>query len=110
MNRIEQDLRSRGEQKVLSALMRDAGAIRHLRDLTPAHFSHDIHGVIFACIKQLIAGEYAVNASAIYVAMLTRNRAFAWSLPYLLAVQSIPALPSHAGYYACVMFDQDRPL
>jgi replicative DNA helicase len=103
-NHIEQDLRSRGEQRVLSALMRDSGSIRHCMALEPSHFSHDVHGVIFAAIKQLIARDEPVSAHAIFETMCKRG-GFAWCFPYLLAIQSVPALPSHVGYYACPLFD-----
>ena len=109
MKRIENDLRTRAEHRVLSALMRDSGAIRHCIGLQPSHFSHDVHGMIFATIRQLIADERTVSASSIFETMCAKRRAFGWSFPYLLAIQSVPALPSHAGYYASPLFEGVEP-
>lgn len=110
---IERDLRSRAEARVIAALLADSGCIRHLPYLRPADFSHDLHGVAFACIRRLIEHDEAVNACSVMKALPTapvEGDAVTWAgtFAYLLGLQTLQVVPSHVGYYASLMRGEGR--
>jgi replicative DNA helicase len=110
MMSFEDDRRTRAEQRLLGALLIDAGAIRHCETVKPADFSHDLHGAIFATIRHLIADDRAVNAVSVLGLMKLQYRAPRFDVfPYLLTLLAQGAVPAHAGYYAAIMCEKGQP-
>jgi replicative DNA helicase len=106
MLNFEKDRRSRAEQLLLSALLRDNDCTRHIDSmcLTPREFSHDLHGQIFRHIAKLIALNQPADIVTVYESM-QRHRSVpgVGVLAYLNALNQLPSVPANAGYYAMTM-------
>jgi hypothetical protein len=101
---FENDLRTRAEKLVLSALLQDNRSIRHIANLTPRHFSHDTNGQIFRAIVWLIEHDEPADACSVFSLMdkwrqLRRIGLFS----YLCELSKLPAVPANIGYYACAL-------
>ncbi|MBB5469356.1 replicative DNA helicase [Paraburkholderia sp. CI2] len=105
--KFENDLRTRAEMLVLSALLQDNGSIRHIASLTPLHFSHDTHGQIFRHIVTLIEARVPADLVTVYESMgRSRQRLrHVDLLAYLGELCRLPARPANIGYYAIALVD-----
>ncbi|MFM0224152.1 DnaB-like helicase N-terminal domain-containing protein [Paraburkholderia dipogonis] len=102
MFNFEDDRRTRSEQLVLSALLRDSRCACHIDTLCPSDFSHDLHGQIFRHVVKLMAMCQPVDAASVYESIMhTRGPRAVGTLAYLNALEQLGAIPAHAGYYAC---------
>jgi replicative DNA helicase len=110
MMQFEQDRRSRAEQFILAALLRDAGAIRHCQQLKPADFSHDTHGQIFRAMLTLIDRGEPVTDDRVYeVIYRTRMLHKVGLMAYLHALKTVRADPASTGYYVSIMTGNAPP-
>jgi replicative DNA helicase len=103
MIRFENDLRTRGEQLVLCCLLNDNGCIRHIADLRPQHFSHDLHGEIFRHALALIEASMPADLVSVYGSMLAAGKASTGTLAYLGSLCRLNARPSNVGWYAVAL-------
>lgn len=112
MPTFETDDRTRAEQMLLSALLKDNGCARHIDSmrLAPCHFSHDLNGQIFRHWVKLMAMNQPADVASVYESM-QRYRVMprARVLAYLSALGHLPSRPCNAGYYAGAMLAA-RPL
>jgi replicative DNA helicase len=99
----ENDRRTRAEQHVISALLKNAEMIRHCPQLKARDFSHDLHGMIFRAIEKLIGRDERVNASSVFAELVKTWRASGFS--YLLSLEAMTVPPCHVGYYAAIMLE-----
>lgn len=106
MPSFETDFRTRAEQLLLSALLKDNGCARHIdrMRIAPRDFSHDLNGQIFRHWVRLMAMDRPADVSSVYESM-QRHRVMprADVLTYLTALGHLPSRPCNAGYYACSM-------
>ncbi|OYD64826.1 UNVERIFIED_ORG: DnaB helicase-like protein [Burkholderia sp. CF145] len=101
---FENDLRTRAEKLVLSALLQDNGSVRHIAQLKPAHFSHDTHGQIFRAILALIAQDEPADQCSVFSWMdRCRQLRRVGLFGYLCDLAKLPAIPANIGYYACAL-------
>jgi replicative DNA helicase len=100
---METDRRTRAEQRVLASIMARGDCIRHCADLQAGEFSHDLHGSIFDALMRLIEAHEPINARSVFAAMSYPHDGWASCLAYLAALEGMEVLPSHVGYYACIM-------
>jgi replicative DNA helicase len=106
MLRFENDLRSRAEQLLLSALLNDNGCVRHIDSmcLAPAEFSHDLHGQIYRHIAKLISMNMPADQCTVFVSLIRHRRTYPLGLfAYLCGLAAMYSVPAHAGYYACAL-------
>jgi replicative DNA helicase len=105
---FENDLRTRAERLVLSALLKDNGSIRHIATLKPAHFSHDTHGQIFRAILTLIDQRVPADQISVFSWMEQHRKLRRVGLfGYLCDLAKLPAVPANIGYYACALTDEE---
>ena len=105
--KFENDLRTRAEMLVLSALLQDNDSIRHIAPITPLHFSHDTNGQIFRQIVLLIEARVQADAISVFAAMDQRHKLTRVGLlSYLCELSKLPAKPANIGYYACALIDE----
>ncbi|ACC72564.1 DnaB-like helicase N-terminal domain-containing protein [Paraburkholderia phymatum] len=105
---FENDLRTRAERLVLSALMQDNGSLRHIATLRPSHFSHDTHGQIFRHMLALIAKDVPADACSVFASMGHKRQLRKVGLfSYLCEIAALPAIPANIGFYACALTSEE---
>lgn len=109
MMRFEQDRRTRAEQRLLAALLRDNDCIRHCEQVMPRDFSHDAHGMIYLAIRKLmLEGKTADCVSVSMLMQDYRKTRGAADFGYLCSLQRMNVLSYNSGYYAAVMLEADE--
>jgi replicative DNA helicase len=106
MLKFENDLRSQAEQLLLSALLNDNGCVQYIDSmrLSPAEFSHDLHGQIFRHIVKLMAMNEPADQCSVFTSMTRHRRTYPLGLfSYLCGLAAMYSVPAHAGYYACML-------
>ncbi|BAO89050.1 DnaB-like helicase N-terminal domain-containing protein [Caballeronia cordobensis] len=109
-NTLENDLRTRAEQRVLACLLRKNMAICHCSWLMPSHFSHDQHGVIFAAIRSIMAEGGRADIETVFERIRETHPRFYANAAYLTALDDLDVHTSHIGYYAGKLLEPgERP-
>lgn len=118
---FEDDRRTRAEQRVIASLLKSAKMIRHCAQLTPRDFSHELHGMAYRAIVQLIERGECVSALTVCHEIVRmraqRYRGYRVHVPhgrapdlgYLMSLETGGAVPSNVGYYAAVMLEGVKP-
>ncbi|WP_042312335.1 DnaB-like helicase N-terminal domain-containing protein [Paraburkholderia terrae] len=106
----ENDLQTRGEQRVLACLLQRNEALCHCMNLTPCHFSHDQHGMIFRAIRALLSQGRVADEWSVFAFLREVYPRYHVSSVYLIALRHMAVHTSNCGYYASkLQHAGDRP-